>query len=424
MFKKLREKLKSWTKSLTKKAEKVEEVEEAPKEKAKTKISEEPEIKEEVLEEIKKAAEKTPEEIKEEIPKPEIEKTETITELIEETEEKKAKEELKELELPTKPKPDLEKLKEKVEEIKEEEEEEELEKPEKIGFFKKIISKITKVKISEKDFDVYAEELELLLLENNVALEVAEKIIKELREEIVGKELLKKEIEPEINDIFKEIIRKILIEPFDLIEKIKRKEGPYVILFCGINGTGKTTTIAKIAHSLKEKGLSCVIAAADTFRAASIEQIKEHGKKLGIEVIAHEYESDPAAVGFDAIKHAISKNIDCVLIDTAGRMHTSKNLMAEIEKIVRVCKPDTKIFVGEAIAGNDIIEQIRSFDWSVGIDGIILTKADTDEKGGTALSVGYVTKKPILYLGTGQLYDDIKVFNKEEFIKDLGLDEE
>ncbi len=294
------------------------------------------------------------------------------------------------------------------------------------SFFGKISSKINKIKILDNEFEVYSEELEMLLLENNVALEVSEKIIHELKEKIVGKELLKKEVEEEIKDSLKEIIEEILIEPFDLGEKIKEKisdqaKEPYVILFCGINGTGKTTTIAKIAESLKKRGISCVMAAADTFRAASIEQIKEHGNKIGIKVIANEYGSDPASVGFDAIKYAKKNLIDCVLVDTAGRMHTSKNLLKEIEKISRVCKPDAKIFVGESITGNDVIEQARSFDWEIGIDGIVLTKADIDEKGGTALSVGYVTKKPILYLGTGQQYGAIEVFDKQKFIKKLGL---
>ncbi|GAI77777.1 unnamed protein product, partial [marine sediment metagenome] len=170
-----------------------------------------------------------------------------------------------------------------------------------------------------------------------------------------------------------------------------------------------------------ENKLSCVFAAADTFRAASIEQIKKHGDKLDIKVISHEYGTDPAAVGFDAIQYAKKNFINCVLIDTAGRMHTSKNLIREIEKIAKVCKPDLKIFVGEAITGNDAIEQAKSFNWAIGIDGIVLTKADIDEKGGTALSVGYVTKKPILYLGTGQEYNKIIVFDKKKFIKDLGL---
>ena len=294
------------------------------------------------------------------------------------------------------------------------------------NFLKKITSKVNKMKISEKEFDVYSEELEMLLLENNVALEVAEKIIGMLKEKIVGKELLKKEIESEIKDSFKEIIEEILIKPFDLFEQIKEKtsdqaKDPYVILFCGINGTGKTTTVAKVAEALKKKNVSCVLAASDTFRAASIEQLKKHGDKLGVKVIAQEYGSDPAAVGFDAIQYAKKNLINCVLIDTAGRMHTSKNHLKEIEKISRVCKPDLKIYVGESLTGNDAIEQVKNFDWEIGIDGIILTKADIDEKGGTALSVGYVTKKPILYLGTGQEYDKIEPFDKQKFIRRLGL---
>lgn len=294
------------------------------------------------------------------------------------------------------------------------------------GIFRRISEKISKIKISEKEFEVYKEELGMLLLENNVAFEVSEKIIKELEEKIVGKELLKKEIESEIKDALKEIIENILIKPFDLAEKIKEKsqdqsKEPYVILFMGINGTGKTTTIAKIADFLKKKGLLCVIAAADTFRAASIEQIKKHGEIINVKVISQQYGSDPAAVGFDAIKYAKKNFINCVLIDTAGRMHTSKNLLKEIEKISRVCRPDTKLFIGESITGNDSIEQAKSFDWAIGIDGIVLTKADVDERGGTALSLGYVTKKPILFLGTGQEYDDIEPFDKKKFIKELGL---
>ena len=320
-------------------------------------------------------------------------------------------------EVKEKPKLQIDKKKEKP--IKEPEKREE-EKT----VFEQIKEKITKIEITEKEFEVYSNELEMLLLENNVALEVAEKIIKELKERIVGKELLKKEVEGEIKDAFKEIIYEILIEPFDLVEKIKNrgdKSRPYVILFCGINGTGKTTTIAKISQSLKDRKMTSVLAAADTFRAASIEQIKKHGEKLGVKVISHEYGSDPAAVAYDAIEYAKKHNIDAVLIDTAGRMHTAKNLMAQIEKVAKVSNADTKIFVGESITGNDAIEQARSFDWSVKIDGIILTKADIDEKGGTALSVGYVTKKPILYLGTGQEYNTIEPFDKEKFIWKLGL---
>ena len=299
-------------------------------------------------------------------------------------------------------------------------------KPDARPFFDKITSKINKIKITEEKFDVYSEELKMLLLENNVAFEPAEKIVEELKDKIVGKELLSKEIESEIKDSLKEIIEGILIEPFDILDKIKEKnkensQEPYVVLFVGINGTGKTTTIAKIADYLKKNDISCVLAAGDTFRAASIEQIKKHGEKIGIKVISNEYGSDPASVGFDAIQYAKKNLIKCVLIDTAGRMHTSKNLLKELEKISRVCKPDLKIFIGESITGNDSVEQVKSFDWEIGIDGIILTKADIDEKGGTALSLGYVTKKPILYLGTGQEYKAIEPFDKKKFVKELGL---
>lgn len=295
------------------------------------------------------------------------------------------------------------------------------EKEEEKGLFKNI-KKINRVKISDKQFEAYSEELEMLLLENNVAVEVAERIIRELRNKIMNKEIIKKEIEEEIKDEFRNIIEEILIEPFNVLEKIREKKNkPYVILFCGINGSGKTTTIAKIADWLKRKDVSCIVAASDTFRAASIEQLKEHGEKIGVKIISNDYGVDPASVAFDAINYAKKNFIDCVLIDTAGRMHTAKNLIREIEKISRVTKPDLKIFVGESITGNDVIEQVKAFNESIGIDGIILTKADIDEKGGTSLSVGYVTKKPILFLGTGQAYDAIEPFDKKMFIRKLGL---
>jgi fused signal recognition particle receptor len=299
-------------------------------------------------------------------------------------------------------------------------------KEEKTGFFKKIKDKISqkKVKVSDEEADFYGEELKMVLLENNVAYDVAEKIISKLKEEIKNREFLEKELEYEIKALLKDIISDILVEPINLIEKVseKKKENhPYVILFLGINGSGKTTTIAKIAKLFSENGFSCVIAAGDTFRAASIEQIKKHGEVLGVKVISSSYGSDPASVAYDAINYAKKNHIDVVLIDSAGRMHTNKNLMKEMEKIVRVCKPDLKVFVGESIVGNDVIEQAKSFDWYVGIDCIILTKADIDEKGGTSISVSYVTKKPILFLGTGQDYSALEPFDKTKFTEKLGL---
>jgi fused signal recognition particle receptor len=338
--------------------------------------------------------------------------------------EDKTKKEKKEVSMPMKfnpalesYEPDFEKLKEDIKE--EEENKQDLPK----SFFEKIKEKTGKIKVSEKEFDEYKDELEMILLENNVAFEVSDKVIKELRKIIIGKELLKKEIGGQIKETLKDIISEILIEPFNVLDKIYEKKGkePFVILFFGINGSGKTTSIAKIADFLKNKKISCVLAAADTFRAASIEQLKEHGRRIGINVISHEYGSDPASVGFDAINYAKKNKVDCVLIDTAGRMHTEKNLIKEMEKISKVCNPDLKIFVGESITGNDATEQARTFNENIGINGIILAKADIDEKGGTALSVGYITKKPILFLGTGQSYSDFEPFDKNKFLDKLGL---
>lgn len=307
-------------------------------------------------------------------------------------EEKEIKKEEKQL------KKEKEKAKE-VEEIKEEIVEEVKER--KKGFFARLKEKFTKVKISEEEFETLFNGLKIILLENNVAYEVIEKIEKQMKEKIIDKEINKKELDTIIKNTLKASVEEILIEPFDLLEKIKEKQtSPFVILFFGINGSGKTTTIAKLAHMLLKNNISCVIAAADTFRAASIEQLEKHGKALGVEVIKQNYGADPAAVAFDAIKHAKSRGVKVVLIDSAGRMHTAGNLLNEMKKIARVSQPDLKIFVGESITGNDATEQARKFNEEIGIDGIILSKADVDERGGTSISVGYITKKPILFLGT------------------------
>jgi len=277
-------------------------------------------------------------------------------------------------------------------------------------------------KITEEDFNSLFEDLEMLLLENNVAMEVTDSIKSILSQKLIGKEIKKDDLEKEIKKQLKETLEEIIIEPDNPIDIIKMKEKPFVILFFGINGTGKTTSIAKLAHLIKSNNMTVALAAADTFRAASIEQISEHAKKLNIPLIKHDYGSDPAAVGFDAIKYAKTHGIDVVLIDTAGRMHTKTNLMSEMEKIVRVTNPDLKIFVAESIAGNDATEQAKTFHESIKINGSILSKADIDEKGGTIISISAITKKPIFYLGIGQNYEDLKLFNKEEFIKSLGLD--
>ncbi|MFC1698313.1 signal recognition particle-docking protein FtsY, partial [Nanoarchaeota archaeon] len=194
---------------------------------------------------------------------------------------------------------------------------------------------------------------------------------------------------------------------------------PFVICFVGVNGSGKTTSIAKFAHMLKENNFKSTIAASDTFRAAAIQQLEEHGKNLGIKVIKHDYGSDAAAVAFDAVKYAEAKELDVVLIDTAGRLHSNVNLMDEMKKIVRVAQPDFKIFVGESITGNDCVEQAKKFNEASELNGIILSKADIDEKGGAAISISYVTGKPILYLGVGQEYGDLEPFDKDKLLESI-----
>ena len=264
-------------------------------------------------------------------------------------------------------------------------------------------------------------DLEVALLENNVAVEVIGKIKSDLKKDIVEKPLIRSKIANIIETTLKKSIGELLItDSFELLDKIKEKK-PYVICFVGINGSGKTTTIAKIAKLLEKNKISCVLAAADTFRAAAIDQLQIHADKLGVKLIKHDYGSDPAAVAFDAIAHAKSKNIDVVLIDTAGRMHSNINLTDEMKKIIRVAKPDLKIFVGESITGNDCVEQAKKFDEAIGLDAIILSKADVDEKGGAAVSVSYVTGKPIIYIGIGQEYEDLEKFDSKVVLDNLGL---
>jgi len=306
--------------------------------------------------------------------------------------------------------PDIEKLKERIEEKK--------------SLIKKLRSSLS-YKITKKEFNEIFDDLEMLLLENNVALEVVEDIKKILSEKLIEKEIKKQDLEKEIKKELKSTLNEILIEPDDPLDAIKEKKQsthrPFIILFFGINGTGKTTSIAKLTQLLKKNNLSVVLAAADTFRAASIEQIQIHADKLKVPLIKQDYNADPSAVGFDAIKYAEKHKIDVVLIDTAGRMHTKTNLLAEMEKICRVTNPDLKIFVAESIAGNDATEQAKTFNEMIKIDGSILSKADIDEKGGTIISISHATHKPIFYLGTGQDYEDLELFDKQKFIGDLGL---
>ena len=427
MFKFFKEKLKSFfgkekTSEEAKEEKKAIKVEKQ-KEKKKKKIREEKEKIEYIIGEVEEEAEKEEElkeKIKEELREEENKPLEKVSKTKEEKEDRTDTKKVKEI------KEEVEKeLKEEVEKKEELKEDirKELKEEEKEGFFSKFKKKFATITLNKEEFEEFFDKLEMLLLENNVSLEVVDKIRKDLEKQLVNIEIKKGDIENEVRNTLRETIKDILIDPYDLIEKIKSKSNdPFVILFFGINGAGKTTTIAKIGYLLQKHKIPSVFAAADTFRAASIEQLEKHGDKLGIKVIKQNYGADPAAVGFDAIKYAKAHGIKAVLIDTAGRMHTKDNLLKEMEKIVRVTKPDLKIFVAESITGNDATEQAKIFNDSVKIDGTILSKADVDEKGGTSISIGYITKKPILYLGTGQGYEDLQKFDKEEILTNLGLE--
>ncbi|MDO8481423.1 MAG: signal recognition particle-docking protein FtsY [Nanoarchaeota archaeon] len=292
---------------------------------------------------------------------------------------------------------------------------------EKKGFFAKLTEKIVTKKISSEKFDELFWDLEVGLLENNVAVEVIEKLKADLKTALVDIPIRRGQVEETIVEELRKSIAGVLdVPPIDLLQRISKKK-PFVICFVGINGSGKTTSIAKVTRFLLDHKKKVVLAAADTFRAAAIDQLQIHADNLGVKMIKHDYGSDPAAVAFDAVKYAEAKDADVVLIDTAGRLHSNTNLVDEMKKIMRVAKPDLKLFVGEAITGNDCVEQAQQFNSAIGIDGIILAKADIDEKGGAALSVSYVTQKPILFLGMGQEYTDLKRFDKEEFLQSLGL---
>ena len=277
--------------------------------------------------------------------------------------------------------------------------------------------------LTHKRLDKAAQDLELLLLQNDVSLETAELIIETLKNDLFGERIGRLEnTRAYIKEVIRNAILQLLIpkDPVDLFEVVKqsRAEGrPAVLVFVGVNGTGKTTTLAKVGYLLKKERFTSVFAASDTFRAGSIEQLVKHGERLHIPVIKQQYKADAAAVVYDAINHAYARGINAVLSDTAGRMQTERGLMDEVSKIVRVTQPDLVIFVGDALAGNDALDQAKKFNAAVGFHAAILTKMDADARGGAALSITHATGKPIIYLGTGQDYKDLVLFDPKRIVQ-------
>lgn len=287
-----------------------------------------------------------------------------------------------------------------------------------------MFSFITAKTISEKHLEDILWELEMGLLEGDVAMEVASAVVDSVKDDLVGRKIKRSN---DITEYTYNALRNAVAEIIDIpgksmtemIEAKKAQGEPLVVMFVGINGTGKTTTIGKLANYYLKKGYTPVIAAADTFRAGAIEQVNYHADKVGVKLIKHQKGSDPAAVAFDAVEHAKAQGKELVLIDTAGRMQTNTNLMDEMKKIKRVAKPDLVVFVGDALTGNNATQQASKFNEAIDLDGVILTKADADSKGGASLSIGYVIKKPILFLGMGQGYDDIKEYDADWMLNQL-----
>ncbi len=275
-------------------------------------------------------------------------------------------------------------------------------------------------KISEEKLDDLLWELEIGLLESDVAYDVIESIKKDIKDELRKVPLKRGNVNETVERVLRHAISHVLeSNKFNFNKFIEEKEKPVVVMFVGVNGSGKTLSIAKMATLLQDKGYSSVMAAGDTFRAGAIEQLGIHADKIGVRIIKHGPGADPAAVAYDAIEHAKAKHKDVVLLDTAGRMQTNVNLMDEMAKIKRVAQPDLILFVGDALAGNDAVEQAKRFNEIVGIDGVILTKVDTDAKGGSALSVAYTIGKPLLFIGVGQKYDEQIPFDAQWMIDNI-----
>lgn len=288
--------------------------------------------------------------------------------------------------------------------------------------FKGLVTKVTTAELKAENLRPVLSDFKMTLAENDVAFPVADKVCDELEKRLHGVQVKRLEDRKKIiEDNLRQVLLEVMLtdKKIDILGKVeekRQKKEPLVLLFVGINGTGKTTSIAKVAQFFKDKKYSVVLAGSDTYRAGSIEQLEEHAKRLNLRMIKHQYGADPAAVAYDAISHAKAHGTSVVLIDTAGRMQTNQNLMNELAKVKRVVTPDLTILTVDSLAGNDAVQQAEEFHKCVGIDATILTKVDADVKGGAALSVTYVTQKPILFIGVGQSYKDLEVFNPEKFV--------
>ena len=273
--------------------------------------------------------------------------------------------------------------------------------------------------------DNLLEELEWVLLESDISQHATSAIIDSLRSALIGSRLRKGAQLPKVLEAALKRALHVLLEAgywdFDASVQgfLDAGDAPVVIMLVGVNGTGKTTTAAKIAQRLLNKNISVIAAAGDTFRAGAIQQLESHCENLGIRCISSQRGGDSAAIARDAIESAKAKGIDVVLVDTAGRMQNKTNLMNELNKVRKVTNPHLTLFVGDSLAGNDAVDQAKMFQEIMRFDGAVLTKMDTDAKGGAGLSIAYATGRPIVFAGVGQGYDDLLQFNPQWLLDQL-----
>jgi fused signal recognition particle receptor len=293
--------------------------------------------------------------------------------------------------------------------------------------FSNLVEKVSTTTLTGPEVESLLQDFYLQLVAADVAVETADAVVEGLRQRLkefrVPRFSDKREM---VKDVLKStlstVIKTASIQDVLKTAEERRKSGrPVVIMFVGPNGSGKTSTVVKLAHYLRKKGYSAILASADTFRAGAIEQLETLGEKAGFLVVSQQYGADPAAVAVDAINKAASIRANFVIIDTAGRTEVDRGLLEEMRKIKRVAKPDYVIYIGDALAGNVAVNQAKMFDEVVGVDFVVLAKLDADAKGGSAVSISHATGKPLLFVCTGQELDDLDDNPRQRLLDALGL---
>jgi fused signal recognition particle receptor len=293
--------------------------------------------------------------------------------------------------------------------------------------FSNLVEKVSTTTLTGPEVESLLQDFYLQLVAADVAVETADAVVEGLRQRLkefrIPRFSDKREM---VKDVLKStlstVIKTASIQDVLKTAEERRKSGrPVVIMFVGPNGSGKTSTVVKLAHYLRKKGYSAILASADTFRAGAIEQLETLGEKAGFLVVSQQYGADPAAVAVDAINKAASLRANFVIIDTAGRTEVDRGLLEEMRKIKRVAKPDYVIYIGDALAGNVAVNQARMFDEVVGVDFVVLAKLDADAKGGSAVSISHATGKPLLFVCTGQELDDLDDNPRQRLLDALGL---